>query len=185
MWGSLCIVFCWTILVAGQTNNYQQCAANLACSINYEKIFQEKINNLGYHTTLQLQTLKHAMESNIVPLTHDIEILKTNTTAIQDNVTRELQHILQSLDHDRVFLNNLTQGIYELANELHHEQYVRFHDIRKLIEEVNIIKQSLGLMNNHSNPSLESTSCEGKKIPKRPLCQRNLSRAQNVMVTNH
>lgn len=61
--------------------------------MNYEKTFQEKLNNLGYHATLQIQTLKKAIDSQVTPLTHDLEILKTNATVIQDDVTRELHHV--------------------------------------------------------------------------------------------
>ncbi|CAC5417780.1 unnamed protein product [Mytilus coruscus] len=125
------------------------------------KTFQEKLNNLGYHTTLQIQTLKQSIDSQVTPLTHDLEILKTNTTAIQDEVTRELQHVFRGLDHDRAFLHNLSVGVYNLAKELHHEQYVRFQDVHKIIEEVNLVKQALGMLNNHSD-LLQAASCEVK-----------------------
>ncbi|XP_071135022.1 uncharacterized protein [Mytilus edulis] len=160
MWLLLC--FCFTVTVFGQlpaNTNYQQCAANLACSINYEKTFQEKLNNLGYHTTLQIQSLKQSINSQVTPLTQDLEILKTNATAIQDEVTRELQLVFRGLDHDRAFLHNLSVGVYNLAKELHHEQYVRFQDVHKIIEEVNLVKQALGMMNNHSD-LLQAASCE-------------------------
>lgn len=142
------------------TTSYQQCAANLACSINYEKTFQEKLNNLGYHTTLQLQTMRQSLDSKIDPLTHELELLRANASSIQDGVTRELQHVFSTLDHDKAFLHNLSVGVFELSKEIHHEQYVRFQDVHKLVEEMNLIKLALGLSTN-STEQHNTTACEG------------------------
>lgn len=152
-------------LVGGQytSTNYQQCLANLACSINYEKTFQDKLNNLGYHTTLQLQTVKQNLDSKIDPLTQEIEILKKNASAIQEDTARELQNVARTLGHDKAFLHNLSVGVFELANEIHQEQHVRFQDVRKLIEEMNLVKQALGLSTNMTD-LFNNASCEGKEL---------------------
>ncbi|XP_062603696.1 uncharacterized protein LOC134265494 [Saccostrea cucullata] len=135
------------------TNPYtaEQCASRLACSLNYSKIFDSKINELTYHHNLDLYALRNYVNGKLLPLEHETEVLKLNTSAMLESFGREISNTHTTLNHDREFMSNLSHGLNALGKSLHGEIAVRMDDVHRLIVEVKDVQHTLTLLQTQIN----------------------------------
>ncbi|KAK3585721.1 hypothetical protein CHS0354_020289 [Potamilus streckersoni] len=163
---TLVVAFCTAKETLGQSlTSLQQCAANIACSLDYQHIFQGQLDNLS--SSLMNEILKERINTNtaLIPMLRDVDMLKYNTTNQIDGMVRHIGTIDAELAHDREYLGNLTRGLYILNNEFHAEQVIRYQDVHRLVMELDGVKhniavlksslnQLLGLPANYTDPAL-------------------------------
>ncbi|XP_061167699.1 uncharacterized protein LOC133176605 [Saccostrea echinata] len=129
----------------------EQCASRLACSLNYSKIFDSKINELTYRHNLDLYTLRNYLNGKLLPLQHETEVLKLNTSAMLESFGREISNTHSMLSQDREFMSNLSQGFNALGKSLHGEIGVRMDDVHRLVLEVKDVQHTLTLLQTQIN----------------------------------
>jgi hypothetical protein len=153
----------------------EQCAAKLACSLNYSQIFDSKIREMTYHHNLDLYKLRSFFSEKLIPIERDSEILKANTSAMVQNFGREISNVYTTLSHDRAFLNNLTRGVYDLGKSLHGEISVRMSDVHRLVVELGGVKNSLTLLQSQINELKggNSTGQAPQTVQPEKQCQGN------------
>lgn len=79
----------------------QQCAANLACSIDYNKIFQAKLDNVSHYTELEIALFRHQVNNIIQPLQTQVQTLEANTTVGITALNNEMRNAQNELAYDR------------------------------------------------------------------------------------
>ena len=79
----------------------QQCAANLACSIDYSKIFQAKLDNVSHYTELEIALFRHQVNNIIQPLQGQMQTLEVNTTSGINALNNEMRNVEKELAYDR------------------------------------------------------------------------------------
>lgn len=91
------------LVVDGQTSTYdlQQCTQNLACSIQYDKIFQAKLDNSTNYMELELALLKHQINNIIVPLQTLVNTLAANNSLQMNVVNLVLSKLETDVAYDR------------------------------------------------------------------------------------
>ncbi|KAL3883447.1 hypothetical protein ACJMK2_029708 [Sinanodonta woodiana] len=152
---SLILAFCIAKETLGQdVASLQQCAANLACSLDYQHIFKSQLDNLSNSLMNEILKERVSMNTDMVPMMRDLDILKYNTSNQIDGMVRHIGTIDAELAHDREYLGNLTRGLYILNNEFHAEQVVRYQDVHKLVTELDGVKHNIAVLKNSLNQLL-------------------------------
>ena len=83
------------------SSSLQQCAANLACSIDYNKIFQAKLDNVSHYTELEISLFRHQVNNILQPLQAQMVTLEANTTLGITALNNEMRNVEKELAHDR------------------------------------------------------------------------------------
>ena len=87
--------------VYAQTTSVQQCAANLACSIDYNKIFQTKLDNVSHYTELEIALFRLQVNNILQPLQTQVQTLETNTTLGISSLSNQVTNVQKELAYDR------------------------------------------------------------------------------------
>ena len=84
-----------------QTTSIQQCAANLACSIDYNKIFQTKLDNVSHYTELEIALFRLQVNNILQPLQTRMQTLETNTSTGISSLDSQMANVQKELAYDR------------------------------------------------------------------------------------
>lgn len=83
------------------TSSLEQCAANLACSIDYNKIFQAKLDNVSHYTELEIALFRHQVNNILQPLQTQMQTLETNTSLGISALNTQMSTVQKELAYDR------------------------------------------------------------------------------------
>ena len=87
--------------VNAQTTSAQQCAANLACSIDYNQIFQTKLDNVSHYTELEIALFRLQVNNILQPLQAQMRTLESNTTLEISSLNGQVANVQKELAYDR------------------------------------------------------------------------------------
>lgn len=79
----------------------QQCAADLACSVDYSNIFQSKLDNATNYMELELALLRHQTNNILVPVQNELAQLKVNHTQEVSVLYKAVERMETELAGDR------------------------------------------------------------------------------------
>jgi len=142
----------------------QQCAADLACSMNYSSVFQTKLDNVSNYMDLQVSNLRHQLNTTVQPLEVKVAMLERDTTTKVSTLFDHLRAVESELVYDRQFLGNLTRGLYILNDEYRKEALDRSHDVHQLELGISQTKNSMTQLQDAVNKLLSINNIQPLQV---------------------